>query len=233
MSSLSIREISRRTGIPESTLRYYRSLFPDCIPTIGVGRARRHPDDALPVFARIARLFNAGESRTAVRRELQLDGAATGDGAVADPDFVILEEAHERPRARYEIARAEPPGQLTSRDLEDMISAMLMRDRELAAMHRELLELVEQLIRTLGPLVGARSGAGPVGPPFGPLEPAIEPVRPADPAAEPSSTNDDLEVEQLRDRLARERETVERLRKARLELEQRVARLEREGRARK
>ncbi len=90
-------------------------------------------------------------------------------------------------------------------------------------MHRELLEMVGQLLHALGRLADVRP-AGPMARP----ETAIPP-----PPAEPARDFDGAgvgppETERLRETLARERETVERLRKARLELERRVARLERE-----
>jgi hypothetical protein len=109
---------------------------------------------------------------------------------------------------------------------------MMVRDRELATMHRELLELLEKLIHALGSMAGARVGWTATSS----LESAIPPPRP-EPAtaaaseptqAEPPSGDDSPELQRLRESLAREQETVERLRKARLELEQRLARLKRE-----
>ncbi|HSG81971.1 MAG TPA: MerR family transcriptional regulator [Gemmatimonadota bacterium] len=220
---LSIREIARRTGVPESTLRYYRSLFPDHIPTIGAGRNRRHPEEAVNVFQLIAGMFANGESRGTVRRQLE------GGPADYEPQAIRRGgEPNDGVARRYEIAVAHP--QLPSREIEDLLTALLLRDRELAAMHRELLEMVGQLLHALGRLAGARPGLWADRP-----EVAIPPPpRPAEPAesrepAEPESPVDDrLEVERLRETLTRERETVERLRHARLELERRLAKLERE-----
>lgn len=218
--SLSIREISRRTGVPESTLRYYRSLFPEHIPTLGSGRKRRHPEGAVPVFLRIAGLFAAGQSRVTVRRELQ-GGPPEADG----------ESPLEVTRG-HQVQLLEPAGRLGPRELEQLLTAMMVRDRELVAMHRDLLELLEKLIHSLGALAGTpdwRRG--------GRLEPAIPPPRPGPAVAsrpdsdaeERETTAGSLELERLRESLQRERETVERLRRARLELEQRLTRLEREG----
>jgi DNA-binding transcriptional MerR regulator len=229
--SLSIREISRRTGVPESTLRYYRSLFSEHIPTLGSGRNRRHPEGAMTVFLRIAGLFAAGESRTTVRRELQ--------GGPPGAESVGRSEDGESPvelTRGYRVEVAQPPGRLAPQELEQLLTAMMVRDRELVAMHRDLLELLEKLIHTLGSLAGTpawRSGDR--------LEPAIPPprleptvgARPESDAEEREAPAGPLELERLRESLQRERETVERLRRARMELEQRLTKLEREGGERK
>jgi DNA-binding transcriptional MerR regulator len=214
--SLSIREISRRTGVPESTLRYYRSLFPEHIPTLGSGRNRRHPEDAVAIFLRISSLFAAGESRGTVRRELQgrppLDAAAprSEDGAL--PVEVTR---------GYQLEVAAHPGRLRPQELEQLVTAMMVRDRELVSMHRDLLELLEKLIHTLGLLAGGRAGAWGLDR----VDAALKPP-PPEPVAEPVSASESLELERLRESLQREQEMVERLRRARLELERRLTRLE-------
>ncbi|MGD2153019.1 MAG: MerR family transcriptional regulator [Gemmatimonadales bacterium] len=224
---LSIRDISRRTGVPESTLRYYRSLFPEHIPTLGSGRKRRHPEAAVTVFQRIASLFAAGESRGTVRRELQGGPSTAESDGRSEPGGSPVHLTR-----GYPVQVAEPPGRLGPQELEQLLTAMMVRDRELVAMHRDLLELLEKLIRTLGSLAGAPAWRG-----GDRLEPAIAPPR-DEPAVGARSRSDreereapagSPELERLRDSLQRERETVERLRRARLELEQRLARLEREG----
>jgi DNA-binding transcriptional MerR regulator len=217
---LSVREISRRTGVPESTLRYYRKLFANYIPTVGSGRGRRHPEEAVAVFQRISRLFAAGESHGAILRELERGRGVLepATGYVSErPPAVEVTPAHE-------LAIAEHERQVRFRDMEKLLTAMMVRDRELVSMHRDLLELLEKLIHTLGSLAAAWASVGAretseaeMAIPAAAAE--AEPERPA---------RDSLELERLRESLARECETVERLRRARLELEQRLARLERE-----
>ncbi len=223
-AQLSIREISRRTGVPESTLRYYRSLFPQYIPTVGSGRNRRHPEHAVSVFQRIAQLFSAGESRWAVRRAL--------DNSLATPDAdgqVFEGRAAPEVTRGAEIELVQPETGLQRVELENFLTAMMVRDREIASMHRDLLELLEKLIHALGSLAGTQVRWG--------RDQRADPLIPAPPrddsaVADEPAASDSLELEGLRDRLIRERETVERLRRARLELEQRLARLEKEGRGR-
>jgi len=217
---LSVREISRRTGLPESTLRYYRKLFAQYVPTVGSGRARRHPEAAVAVFQRISRLFAAGESRGAILREL---GGARVAFEPAAAEYVSEGRPAVEFTPRYELAVAEPEGVVRSRDVEKLLTAMMVRDRELITMHRDLLELLEKLIQTLGSLATAWASVSPRE--ARDTELAIPP--PVEAVAEQAAV-ESLELDRLRESLARERETVERLRRARLELEQRLARLERE-----
>ncbi|UCC81674.1 MAG: hypothetical protein JSW46_11730, partial [Gemmatimonadota bacterium] len=163
--------------------------------------------------------------RVSVRRELR-GGPPEEERVERSQDG---ESSAELTRA-FPVEVAGPRGRLAPQELEQLLAAMLVRDRELVTMHRDLLELLEKLIHTLGSLAGS-----PAWKHVDRLEPAIPPPR-HDPGivdrggsdAEEQQTAGPLELERLRESLQRERETVERLRRARLELEQRLARLERE-----
>ncbi len=225
---LSIREISRRTDLPESTLRYYRDVFPDCIPTIGHGRRRRHPESAIPVFRRISRLFDLGASRGIVRRELRRAAEAEED--------VGVETGSEAERGQA-LARSFQGGYgvIGGSDLEELLAAMLARDRELVSMHRELLQVMEGVVRAMT-FMGSGAGGSPDRPASGAVFNrqgiSAEGSRIGEIDAEELEAEVSGGVSQQLDRLkqdlARERETVERLRHARLELERRLRTLERE-----
>lgn len=51
---LTIAEIAKRLEIPESTVRYYRDKYPAFVPSIGRGRSRRYPAEAVAVLRFIA-----------------------------------------------------------------------------------------------------------------------------------------------------------------------------------
>lgn len=51
---LTIAEIAKRLEIPESTARYYRDKYPAFVPSIGRGRSRRYPAEAVAVLRFIA-----------------------------------------------------------------------------------------------------------------------------------------------------------------------------------
>ena len=218
---LSIREISRRIDVPESTLRYYRNTFGQYIPTVGSGRNRRHPEQAVDVYKTISRLFAAGESRETIRSRLEAARQGPEGGPIEWSDV-------QRPppgQLNLDIADIEPVevvsgrGSLRAREIEQLISALMMRDRELTQMHRELLEVLTRLIEVMESRIVA----------VGPADRALETASGTTPAGESEALEEQLEeIDSLRESLAQEQETVERLRRAKLELEQRLIRLERE-----
>lgn len=216
-TALSIREISRRIDVPESTLRYYRKLFSAFIPTVGSGRRRRHPEAALGVFERISEAFAAGESREAIAHRLaSMSAGAVGSGGAGD---TVLSVDVARP-----VTEVTESSSLRARDMERLVTAMMVRDRELTTMHRELIDLVGQLIRALSSIAGVKVEEVVAGAPE-----VATGARPMDESAKGRPPpKDSPDVERLREMLARERETIERMRRARVDLEQRLARLERE-----
>jgi DNA-binding transcriptional MerR regulator len=59
---LTIKEISKRLQIPESTLRWYRDKFSDYLPASGEGRQKRYSLDSLNVFRFIASAMREGKT---------------------------------------------------------------------------------------------------------------------------------------------------------------------------
>jgi DNA-binding transcriptional MerR regulator len=53
---LTLKEIAKEIGVPESSVRKYREIFNDYIPGVGAGRARRYREDAVAVFQDIRNL---------------------------------------------------------------------------------------------------------------------------------------------------------------------------------
>ena len=60
MELLTIAQIAKQLGLPESTVRYYRDRFSEYIPTTGEGRGRRYRGEAVEVFRVIADKLRAG-----------------------------------------------------------------------------------------------------------------------------------------------------------------------------
>ena len=228
---LSIREIARRIDVPESTLRYYRNAFAAYIPTMGTGRSRRHPEDAVEIFRTISRFFAAGETRETIRNSL----AGARLGQPGSQGIIEVKRPSERQLSLdIDVSDAvevvQSGGRLRTREVEQLITAMMVRDREIAQMHRDLLKLVTRMLETLeARLVPAREPEGRGAAVGG--QRASSPAPPPPPAAPPAPGRQELE--RLRESLVVERETVERLRRAKLELEHRLARVEREGKSEK
>ena len=244
---LSIREISRRTGVPESTLRYYRSLFPGQIPTLGSGRHRRHPEHAVPVFRQISDLFADGESRQGILRQLEEprpDAAESGSAAASR--VLRMSEARVSPEVEHPLDVSGLPRTVPAGDFEGFVAALMARDRELMAMHRGLLDLVGRLIATFEakkPVAEARAEAAtheaattrapPPHEAWGGGTTAAEGSVETEPSTKasvgsPDSADAEKQLDRLRQSLEREREMVERLRHSKLEIEQRLARFERD-----
>ncbi len=70
---LTIRELSEKTGIPESTIRYYRSKYPEFIPAkVGSGKKRRYGEDVVDVLRSIAEMNNRNINAEGIKEALAL-----------------------------------------------------------------------------------------------------------------------------------------------------------------
>jgi DNA-binding transcriptional MerR regulator len=82
---LTLRQLAQELGLPESTARYYRDAFLDHVPSVGTGRRRRYPREALAVLRQVARSYGAGLSRAAIAESLRLrDGGRAADVTVSE-----------------------------------------------------------------------------------------------------------------------------------------------------
>ncbi len=72
---LTLKEISRRLQVPESSIRYYRDRFLDYLPARGQGRKRRYKRQALDIFRTIVQGYkndrNAEEIKSLLQQQLQ------------------------------------------------------------------------------------------------------------------------------------------------------------------
>jgi len=85
---LSVAEIARRLGVPESTVHYWKNRFAQHLPSTGSGRQKRFRPEAVEVFRVIAEMFSLRHSAAYVMDALykrfplsaQLDGAPGASG---------------------------------------------------------------------------------------------------------------------------------------------------------
>jgi len=88
---LSVAEIARRLGVPESTVHYWKNRFAQHLPSSGTGRQKRFRAEAVEVFRVIAEMFSLGHSAQDVMDALgknfpltaSLEGAHFAAGADA------------------------------------------------------------------------------------------------------------------------------------------------------
>lgn len=85
---LSVAEIARRLGVPESTVHYWKNRFAQHLPSLGSGRQKRFRAEAVEVFRTIAEMFSLGHSAQDVMDTLgkrfpltaSVDGAHFAEG---------------------------------------------------------------------------------------------------------------------------------------------------------
>jgi len=204
----TIREIARELNLPESTIRYYRDAFALYLPTWGMGRRRRYPPEALEVLRLIADGYAQSQTREQIEARVQ---------EVAAP----VAAARPAPRPTPP-PRAAVTDQMTATMLDDererrdvmwqMAKEIVRIGERIERQHMLLGEIARRLELTSNRTLG--SGFD-------------EPI-----AAIPSSTSHGVpndveqrlegELRQMREELERERELVERLRRAKLDIERRA-----------
>ncbi len=86
---LSVAEIARRLGVPESTVHYWKNRFAQHLPSQGSGRQKRFRPEAVDVFRVIAEMFSLGHSTQDVMETLgkrfPLTASLEGDPQAAGP----------------------------------------------------------------------------------------------------------------------------------------------------
>jgi DNA-binding transcriptional MerR regulator len=92
---LSVAEIARRLGVPESTVHYWKNRFAQHLPSQGSGRQKRFRAEAVDVFRVIAEMFSLGHSTQDVMETLgkrfPLTAALDGDPNAAGTDAPFLQ----------------------------------------------------------------------------------------------------------------------------------------------
>nr|WP_279343259.1 MerR family transcriptional regulator [Fundidesulfovibrio terrae] len=66
----SISAIAKLLDLPESTLHYWKNRFGQALPSVGQGRHKRFPADAVEVFKAIGALLESGMSLSDAKAEL-------------------------------------------------------------------------------------------------------------------------------------------------------------------
>lgn len=129
----TLRDIARELQLPESTVRYYRDAFSHHLPTVGTGRRRRYPQDAVASLRLIAMWYAEGRSREEIEHELA--GHPTAE--IHTP----------RPRIPYRDAE-RPTGGLGPNDvLQTVLEGERERRHAMWQMAREIVRLSEMLDR--------------------------------------------------------------------------------------
>jgi len=238
---LTLRHMAQELGLPESTARYYRDAYLDHIPSVGTGRRRRYPREAVSVLRSIARSYAAGRSRPDIVAALGRSGTlppATAAIAVSEPKARALEEV-----SNLDLLAAILDGEREQRDaLWQMAKEIVRLTDVLQGQDKVLVGIADRAGIAVAP--AALGGAAPTAS-LGAGTPAADPDAAASspPRRTPEFTPPPLEafpataataglapagaprsdIENLKAELEAERALVERLRVAKLDIEHRAA----------
>ena len=217
---LTVRDIARELGLPESTVRYYRDGFAGYLPAVGTGRRRRYPLEAILLLRAVAEGYAQNRSRGEIEHALsELLGR---NGATTAPVLGTQAVLAEAPGHEHLLATVLD-GERERREVMWQMARELVRLGEAIERQEALLARLVGSVEAAGRVLPAASGAGGAagaeglslsGSSAAPAASAA-PAPPAPPASE--------ELEALRRELATERDLVERLRRSKLDIERRAA----------
>lgn len=211
----TLRDIATELQLPESTVRYYRDAFAHHLATIGSGRRRRYPPEAVATLRLIALWYSEGRTREQIEHELsQLD---------------VPEIRQRPPRDSRPHSGLERRSGGMSADVGALLTELMDGERErrqaMWQMAREIVRLGEAVERQQATLIDMTDRLASL------TERALPPGRVEEALPAPPTTPDapiDVlrELDALREELANEKDLVERLRRSKLEIERRAAQAE-------
>ena len=218
-------ELARKLEIPESTTRYYRDVFAPYVPSVGMGRRRRYPEEALSVLRFVADSFAAGYTREEIARALA--GGAVPDSSGTEPNE-LASSAKPPGTESTQLMTSLLDGEREQRELMwQMIRELSRFGDAIERQHYVLSELVEHVFHTADRRLPT-TGNGD----------ELEGVVDAEVVSETSEDSDDEsgwisgpsqgDVDALRKALETERDLVDKLRRSKLDLERRAAAAETE-----
>lgn len=218
-------ELGRELGLPESTTRYYRDAFAQFVPSVGFGRRRRYPEEALATLRFIAGAFAEGRTRDEIARILAEGGAPepeTADTADAATGFST-------PIGRSsQVMNSLIDGEREQRELMwQMIRELSRFGDAIERQHFILSELVEHVFHNAEHQLPAADN-GDVDEVVVDADIVSESDDAPSSMADRESSSSHRDVEALRKALETERDLVERLRQSKLDLERRAVAAEAE-----
>jgi DNA-binding transcriptional MerR regulator len=219
----TIRDVARELGLPESTVRYYRNAFAAFLPSVGTGRRRRYPAEAVPLLRLVAEGYAQNRPRIEIEQAL---GEAGGSQGASRPAVPVPARGFGGDAGRDELLATILDGERERREVMWQMARELVRLGE--AIERQQTLLTRMVERAPLPLrAGEAEGTGGAAD-LGASSTAAAPPAPAPSAslAPPAISTAQAELDRLRQELARERELVERLRRSKLDVERRAAEAE-------
>lgn len=227
---LTLKELAAELGLPESTVRYYRDQYIDQIPSVGTGRRRRYPREAVAILRSIAESYATGGNRSTIEHGVPprvpvapVVGSESSQHTmehVTNLDLLaaILDGEREQRDALWQMAKEIV--RLTEVLQEQDVVLLQIADKAGVSVQGRIAAPRQP---QLGPGAGDQGPATPVHAPPPPPEPSATGSRPLAPVSRPPAPAADSSIEKLKKELEEERQLVERLREAKLQLERRTA----------
>jgi len=170
---LTLKQLANQLGLPESTVRYYRDAFLNHVPSVGTGRRRRYPPQAIAVLRSVAKHYAAGRSKAE-----------------------IVQAIEQSPRsATVAVSPAKAPPARTVEEVSnlDLLAAILDGEREqrdaLWQMAKEIIRLTDvlnEIADRAGVVVAGRPALAHTATTARLAAPPMAPVPPAQPAPPPA-----------------------------------------------
>lgn len=217
----TVRDIARELALPESTVRYYRNAFAAFLPSVGTGRRRRYPAEAIPLLRLVAEGYAQNRPRPEVEHAL---AEFLGSPAADRPAMAVATRAFGGNSHRDELLAMVLDGERERREVMWQMARELVRLGEAIERQHVVLSKLAEHAMAPGRALPATAG-GAENAESAPSASSAPPPPPATPAVT-ELPGAQFELEQLRHELARERELVERLRRSKLEIERRAAEAE-------
>ena len=246
---LTLKQLAEQLGLPESTVRYYRDTYIDQIPSVGTGRRRRYPPEAVAILRTIAEGYASGSSRSQVQVGLsRTSGAVPVINETPAPQHTldhvtnldllaaILDGEREQRDALWQMAKEIVRLSEVLQDQDKVITdiadkAGVIVQGRLSAPKAAAPALAPGIAKP-EPAAAPAPFVAPPAPSVAPTAPFVAPPAPkaapvqAAPIPAPRATPEQSSVNALREELEKERALVERLREAKLQLEHRTAEAE-------
>jgi len=147
---LTIKQIADTLQIPESTIRFYRDRFEEYVPSIGTGRKRRYPENAIEVFRIIAESYERNMTAEEIKERLSLEFARNVQIVETNSSSVTVAQQNEFQQVLTLLAQAISEVAATQQYIIEQMERM---QEESARREQELLNRLEERDKLLNELI--------------------------------------------------------------------------------
>lgn len=149
----NIKELAKKTGIPETSVRRYVSAFSGFFPYVGGKRSRRYESTSVEVLLRIKALYDGGYESIGVEEQLRKDFPVVIDGEQSEkssetanpPALLTAEDIWEIKRDLKEYKDVKTELEHTRQELKDTKEELKALTEVLQLLPQNLLDLEKSI----------------------------------------------------------------------------------------